>query len=373
MELQACADALRRFARDECSQEPLYVALCECAAQSAEALRLMALAPPEQRKPNLLLAALHECVLADAAVPLAPYFPSVGGTRAPDADLPQALADTLATGRAVLQQRLMHGATQTNEVARSAPLRLALDATARLTGARHLALFDLGCSAGLNLGVDHYAVRYTAPDGSCHARGPAPDGTRVEIDARWLDAAPPPAAVDWRLGLRQGVDPALVRLDDPQGLRWLQACLWPHDAARRERLRRAVAQCQVLPLQCVQADDAVAALRDWVQRVPAGMQAVLLTSWVLYYFSEPALQALRDAADTLALSHGLAWVCGELPALSAPGVPVPPLPDLPAGEVASSATLWRLRWAEGGSVHQRLLGWSHPHGRWVGGWCELTS
>ena len=35
MELQACAHALRRFARDECSQEPLYVALCEFAAEDA--------------------------------------------------------------------------------------------------------------------------------------------------------------------------------------------------------------------------------------------------------------------------------------------------------------------------------------------------
>ena len=45
-----------------------------------------------------------------------------------------------------------------------------------------------------------------------------------------------------------------------------------------------------------------------------------------------------------------------------------PLTALPPGESMASTTLWTLRWPESGALRERALGWSHPHGRWVGGW-----
>lgn len=74
---------------------------------------------------------------------------------------------------------------------------------------------------------------------------------------------------------------------------------------------------------------------------------------------------LRATADRLALSHGLAWICGDLPALSAQDATPPPEPVLPAGEAAASLTLWTLRHAEAGRIAERAIAWSHPHGRWV--------
>ncbi|RZL92396.1 MAG: DUF2332 domain-containing protein, partial [Variovorax sp.] len=336
MDRQALSTQLSRFGREECSQEPVYVALCEAAASDDRALALLAEAPPEQRKVNLLLAALHERVLAGAAPELAGYYPSAGGHREPDAELADALSACLAREWPTLLQHLRFGATQTNEVARGAALWPALGDAARATGARHLALLDLGCSAGLNLGVDQYALRYRTDDGVTHERGPARDGQRAEIASRWLDAAPLPAAADWRLTLRHGLDLAPVDPGDPERLRWLQACLWPHDGARRERLTRAAAQLQALPVTLTQADDCIAAIEPWLTGLPAGVQPVLLTSWVLYYLSDAELARLRAVADRLALSHGLAWICGELPTLSAQRR-VPPLPALPPGEVLSSA------------------------------------
>ncbi len=356
---------LARFGREECSQEPLYVALCEAAAANNRALALLAEAPPEQRKVNLLLAALHERVLAGAAPELAAYYRSAGGCREPDADLGAALSACLQREWPTLLQHLRHGATQTNEIARGAAIWPALGETACATGARHLALLDLGCSAGLNLGVDQYALRYRTDDGAVHERGPARGGERAEIESRWLGTAPLPAHADWRLTLRHGLDPAPVDPRNPEGLRWLQACLWPHDAARRERLTRAAAQVAALPVSITRAEDCIAAIQPWLASLPAGVQPVLLTSWVLYYFSAADLARLRATVDRLALSHGLAWICGELPALSARQLPPPPLPALPAGEVASSATLWTLRQAQAGHVTERNLAFSHPHGRWV--------
>jgi hypothetical protein len=356
------AALLRRFGREECSQEPLYIALCEAAAADARALALLAEAPPEQRKANLLLAALHERVLAGAAPALAAYYPSAGGMRAPDEHLPAALAACLAREWPALVQQLRHGATQTNEVGRCAAIWPALCAVARATGRGELALLDFGCSAGLNLGVDGYALRYRGDDGRCHDRGAPRDGRRAEIDARWLGAAPlPPAEAGWHLQQRDGLDPAPVDVGDPGRLRWLQACLWPHDAGRRERLARAARQMQALPHRLQQADDCIAALEPWVAGLPAGVQPVLLTSWVLYYLNDAELARLRATADRLAIDRGLAWLCGDLPQLSARDATIPPPPVLPADEAPSSLTLWTLRHGGG----ERPLAWSHPHGRWI--------
>jgi hypothetical protein len=359
------AALLRRFGRDECSQEPLYVALCGLAAENDHALALLAEAPPEQRKPNLLLAALHERVLAGAAPQLAAYYRSTGGERAPDAGLAAALAACLDREWPALVDHLRHGATQTNEVARGAALWPALGAVAVATGARDLALLDFGCSAGLNLGIDQFALRYQTDDGAWHERGPARDGARAEVESRWLGATRPPPQGGWRLASRDGLDPAPVDVADPAGLRWLQACLWPHDLRRRERLSCAAAQLQMLPHTLTQADDCIAAIEPWLDGLPQGVQPVLLTSWVLYYLSDADIAQLRATVDRLALTRGLAWICGELPALNAQQHTAPPLPALPPGETASSATLWTLRHLEADHIAERALGWSHPHGRWV--------
>ena len=363
-DLPDLAELLRRFGRDECAQEPLYGALCELAAQDARLLDLLAQAPPTQRKANLLLAALHERVLAGAVPELAAYYPSAGGTRAPDAALAGALQRAVAQEWPALSRHLREGATQTNEVARGAALWPALGAAARVSGARRLALLDFGCSAGLNLGVDRLRLVYRQDDGRVQERGAVGDEAAARVDTRWLGAAALPEA-DWQLALRHGVDPAPVDLQDPARLRWLLACLWPHDSRRAERLRRAAQRLQGLPHQLRQADDCIAAIADWLAHLPAGVQPVLLSSWVLYYLTPAELARLRATVDELALRHGLVWIAAELPALSAQALTPPPLPALPAGEVASSATLWTLRWPDGGRIQEQALAWSHPHGRWV--------
>jgi hypothetical protein len=365
MDRETLSTLLHHFGHVECSQEPVYVALCAAAAQDDRALALLAEAPPEQRKVNLLLAALHERVLAGAAPELAAYYPSAGGDRAPDDGLAAALAACLAREWPTLVHHLRQGATQTNEIARGAALWPALADAARANGARDLALLDFGCSAGLNLGVDHYHLRYRSDDGHWHERGAARDGTAAEIESLWLGNAPLAAVPGWRLVQRDGLDPAPVDVTAPARLSWLQACLWPHDARRRERLDRAAAQMQSLPHTLRQADDCIAAIEPWLTALPAGVQPVLLTSWVLYYLNDADLARLRSTVDRLTRSHGLAWICGELPALSPAGSPPPPLPPLPPGEVASSATLWTLSWRRDGTVARQALGWSHPHGRWV--------
>src|SRR5262245_28289631 len=126
--MDAFAEQFLRFAAFECTEDPLYVALCRAIAVDEQLLALMRHAPPTQARPNLLLAALHERVLAgDGLHPFAQYYPSRGGHRTPDAELPAQLRDFSARHEARIVEHLRHRSTQTNETGRCAVLWPALN------------------------------------------------------------------------------------------------------------------------------------------------------------------------------------------------------------------------------------------------------
>ncbi len=353
------AAALRQFAAEECPGEPLYQAISRHAASDPDLLALLALAPPEQRRPVLLLAALHERVLAGAGGALAAYYASVGGCRAPDAELPAALAELLHREAEALRHSLRQRATQTNEVGRCAVLWPALSALAEATGAQRLALLDFGCGAGLNLGVPAYHYRYRAATREFSLGAPS-DGARAEVTTDWQGEPPPKTA--WRLAARAGLDPAPIDLADPDQLRWLYACLWPADRARAERLRRATVQALAARWPVQRAADCIAAIEPWLDTLPPGLQPLLFNSWVLTYLPAEERVRLNATIDRLTRSHGLAWLSAEMPALSARDRPAPPFEASPE---LGSATLWTLRWRAGPAIAERALAWSHPHGRWL--------
>ena len=60
------AAQFQRFALRECTEDPLYVALCLAIAEQPGTLALLQHAPSTQARPNILLAALHERVLSGA-------------------------------------------------------------------------------------------------------------------------------------------------------------------------------------------------------------------------------------------------------------------------------------------------------------------
>ncbi len=357
--LQTWAAQYRRVAEQECTDDPLYVAICQAIADVPELLALMQHAPGQQARPNLLLAALHERLLAGVDHPLAAYYPSCGGARLPDAELPALLLDFARRERAVLIQHLQTRATQTNEIGRCAVLWPALNHIARWRGAECLALFDFGCSAGLNLGVDAYAYNYASFQCGTEPADPASPLIRCE----WRGDAPPPAPAPWRLAARLGVDLAPINVQDPAGVRWLQACLWPHDRVRAGRLAQAVLLARQAAYPLRQAEDGLALLQDWLAQLPPGVQPVLLNSWVLAYFDAPALARHRERVADLMRQHGLLWLSAEAAALRPPSLALPPLPpDYQPG----SSSLWTLQWADaGGALQQQALAWSHPHGRWL--------
>jgi len=355
-DLQAWAQQYRQFAAQECTEDPLYVALCLCVAESPELLALMSHAQACQARPNLLLAALHERVLAGVRHALAAYYPSVGGQRRPDAALAACLLEFVRAERPQLLELLRLRSTQTNEIGRCAVLWPALSAIAAQTGCQDLALFDFGCSAGLNLGVDAYRYDY----GRFQLGAPAAADPPT-VACQWRGRETPPR-VTWRLSARLGVDLAAVDVQDEASVRWLRACLWPHDRARAQRLDRALALARASQHPVKSAKQGLDVLVTWLDTLPAGVQPLLFNSWVLTYFNDAGLAAHRAQVEALMRRRGLLWLSAETAALRPPGMATPPGPT---GESADTATLWTLQWAEAGRLQQRALAWSHAHGHWV--------
>ncbi|MBQ0959992.1 DUF2332 domain-containing protein [Ideonella sp. 4Y11] len=365
-------DAARyeRCGLDDFQEEPLYQRLCRLVARRPALLALHDVAPPTQRRATLLLAALHERVLADGRpLGLGAWYASVGGQRLPeDPALGAALETCVAQHHAALSATLACRHTQTNEIGRCSVLWPALAQVAALSGRPRLALFDFGCSAGLNLQVDACRIRYLGADGALHERGSAADGALV-LDAR-SHGTVPPAGPTWQLDARLGVDLQPVDLADPQALRWLRACLWPSDRARDARLQAAAALARQRPFPVERCDDGLARLTRWLDTLPPGVQPVLLHSWVLAYFDNAALARFAAQAEALVRQRGLAWLSAEdarcTQALGGITLPTGPVPGEARADPAAQ-TFWRLRWGR----QTALLARSHPHGQWLS-WQEWS-
>jgi len=347
-----------RFADTECGEDPLYVALCRLLAERPAALALLDAAQGMQQRPNLLLAAIHERVLDGAGGALAAWYPSVAGSRAADDPaLPGALDELLARERAALAAHCAGRATQTNEIGRCAVLWPALAQIAALTGGRPLALMDFGCSAGLNLGVDRYRYQHGGE------RWGADEAAAPLIACHPVGGATPPRLAPARIAARLGIDPAPVDLHDEAAVRWLRACLWPHDRARRERFDAAVAIVRAAAWPVRAQPDCAAAIEPWLDGLPTGVQPVVFNSWVLAYFA-PAERAAHIARmHDLVARRGIAWLSAEGPGLKLGDLPPPPTGDerVGAAEIAN-ASLW---WLSLPGSAPRLIARSHAHGRWA--------
>ena len=357
------------FAANAFEDEPLYRALSAAAARRDDWAALLAAAPASQRLPLLWLAALQDRVLAlvdsGERPALAGYYASAGPARAPDAALESHVGEFIERHRAALVHAIATRTTQTNEIGRCAVLWPVLQQLVETTGRRRIALLDVGCSAGLNLGVDRWRYRYL-DDASGRTLATTPDDRdprAPEIACRLLAGARPTASAVPEIASRRGIDLSPIAVDDPAEVRWLRACLWPHDAERRERFDAAVAiaRAQRWPLSAT--TDAAASVDDWLRGVPAGTLPVVFNSWVLRYFDAGLLRRHVDGMLANVAGRGAAWINAEDPQLSRTW-----WPGMPEVAVAgrSNATSWTVARPDGrGGVAWRLAATSHAHGHWM--------
>lgn len=334
---------------------PLYRRICEAAAQDDEVAGLLLAARPGQARPVLLLAALHDHVLAHPDEPAARWYPSVNPAR-PDGD-PWPDVRSMALNNAdEIRQVIATHATQTNEVNRAAYLAPLLAIGQADEQDRPVALLELGASAGLLLNFDSYDVhlgplRLGDPASDVHCRG----------DLRNLyDSTLPPLP---QVIARHGLDLHPISVDNPTAVRWLEACLWPDVPGRLERFRAAVRHTRQHPVELHRGsmvEDLPALLDELDAILPAETPLVVFSSWALTYVAPEQRAAIASALETAATRRPVTWLTAEPPG-AVPGIDLPAA--LSAGEEAT--ILGVQRWRDGKAAQRGAVGSSHAHGNWV--------
>jgi len=331
------------------SYSPLNSALAEAVSKSSVTLAFLRRQPPHAHDPNMLLAAIQYLVLGGADHPIAamyePDAKAVDGTSLVDlvesfcSKNDTELAHILATRR-----------IQTNEVGRSGGLALGLACAAKLVG-EPVGLVDAGTSAGLNLLMDRYLLRF-GPDSQI-----GPGTSPVQVACR---VDPPNLPLPSRLpsiSARVGLDRAPVDLTDASNVRWLLACIWP-GTGRQERAAAAMRLASEHPPPLVEGD-MVTELGRVIESVRPG-PVVVMTSWSFSYLQDDERRAFERELAAAAGGGPVVWVCCDSPGASDLFQPSePPLDD---GDIPS---VFCLAVFEGGEVRSHCLGYMHSHGAWV--------
>jgi hypothetical protein len=372
------ADHVRAFAESSAQDgAPTYAAICRSVADDAEVLGLLAGAPPTQRRPNLLLAAVHFLLLGGADHPLAAYYDTVaayrGTTDRQPVDDPNrpgvgaAFRDFCLGHREALLELIATGSTQTNEVGRCTALLPALNAIAAAEPGRSLGLLDLGTSAGLNLLFDRYGYTYRQrSDGATATAGDPASPVQLECLVRGdLDGLPALARPE--LAGRAGLDRAPIDPHDEAGSRWLLACLWPDHLPRFARLQAALEIARADPdLPPRHTGDMIEQLGPVAATVAPGQPLVVFHSWVAAYLSPSRQRELVEAVAALSGPRPVHHLYAESP-FDTPGLPTPP-PPVPHRNADTVTALVHI--APGGRPVR--LADLHPHGRSLRWWARPT-
>jgi hypothetical protein len=234
--------------------------------------------------PLRLLGGLHRLVLDGRASGLRRWYPSTGGRWDAEAAWPD-IALT-AVGHTDYLRAALDQPPQTNEVGRSAALIGGLLILASRFGLP-IRLFEIGCSAGLNLRADYYRYRYPGGEWGT-AESP------VTVDDAWRNRLPPAAAL--RIVERHGYDIAPLDATSPDGELTLLSYVWPDQPARLDRLRGAISIARRVPapLHRRNAIDAVADLD-----VAGGALTVLWHSIMWQYLSATEQDTVAAEVDAL--------------------------------------------------------------------------
>jgi len=350
-----------------------YDAICRGVADDAEILALLGEAPVAQRRPNLLLAAVHFLLLAGVPHRLASHYDTVRsiegddavGADSPGDDVASDFKDFCHEHHAELLELISVRSTQTNEVGRCAALLPALNhIAAGYPPGQPLSLLDLGTSAGLNLLFDSYGYTYRGrSDGRVVHAGPHGADVHLDCTVRGeLDDLPaldlPPIAT------RTGIDAAPIDPMSDDGARWLLACLWPDNLRRFARLRGAlhVARTTAHP-PAVHPGDIIDDLPEVVAGIEANGPLIVFHSWVAAYLSPQQQGQLVETVRALSRSRPLHYLYAESP-VETPGLPTPPAPG--SGPTANLATAL-VHLPADGTPPVRLAN-MHPHGNWLHWW-----
>jgi hypothetical protein len=346
----------RQFAAFEATartRAPLYAALAAGIARDRALSGLLASAPPTQRMPVLLLAAVHDLLLEDPDHDLASWYPNLTAQPRPpdDPNLMPTFAAFVAERSERLERLISTRTTQTNEVGRSGFLLPALGIVAGEVGP--LSVIDVGTSGGLNLLLDRFEYRYATAAGTTTTLG-GPSTVVIDVDV--TGSVPVPAALP-TIVARRGVDLDPIDVSDQSQARWLEACVWPDQADRFHRLVAAIGVARDHPPEIV-TGHAVSTVRRVVEEVATAGHPVVMNTWVLNYFTAADRLAYLAELEGIGSERDLSWIYAEAPSL------VPELPTSPDPKGPDRTVLSLARWRRGIRTVEHLAT-VHPHGFWI--------
>lgn len=349
-----------RFADAECGPIPMYERLVRAIAVDLDVLSILYAAPPGQRRPVLLLAALHDLLLEEPNLPLARWYRSITGHEPPADDPWPTARELLLERRDQLEQVVATRTIQTNEVNRSVIWFAAMRAACADLSDTPVALIELGASAGLNLRWDRYRLSIHGHAVRGHLE------SRVELSCSIRRGHPPVDGPIAPIVARLGIDRDPIRADDERSMRWLRACVWPEQTLRLSRFDAAVNELKDDPPSLIRGD-AVDELADAIESLPNETHLVVFHSWFLTYLArhrrgaidEQLALASRDRPVTRLTYEG-AGVTPGFDDVVSPG----------AGPAESHSILGMSRWRStafrGPAIRSdRVLGTCHAHGDWL--------
>jgi len=294
------AQLYRRFGEVDAAEiSPLYERVAVALSESDEALRAIEAAPARKRHPTVILAALHDLALAGRAPALAAAYAAADGEAAAGRAI-----DTLLRMNDSVVAIAARRQVPTRETGRCVVLYPAIAEAARRVGATAVGLIDVGCSAGLNLNVDHVGITYSNGQSLGDPTSP------VQMTSSVVGDRPIPTRSMPEVVARVGVDRDPVDVTDPDDARWLRACLWPDQPERLARLEVEIALAAAAPAVLLQGD-AVEVMPDAFSRMPTDALPVVTTTWALSHYPLDSRLRFLHRLDEAAAGRAVAWVSAE--------------------------------------------------------------
>ena len=347
--------------QDLAGYSPVYDRIARALAEDEQSLRLVVGVVPVTRSAVLLFAVTHDIVLAEPDSDLAAVYRGDS-----DADPWPGFRSLLHDRADAIRARMERRSVQTNEVGRSAALLPALATIAahqrRAGDPRRLALLEVGPSAGLNLFIDRFVVDYVDAAGASVVRS-GPDASPVHLTCELRGPGRPvlpPPTLD--IARREGIDPSPIDVTDADACRWLEACIWPGQPGRAERLRAAISVARSEPPTLV-TGDARTDLAPLLDRIPDDVLPVVVSTWALAYLDRQGRLDVCAVIDDHGTRRDLAFVTAESPHVT-PWVRDPLTGDTEAPGEGTPTLLGLRRWT-GGQVESIGLARMHPHARWL--------